>query len=112
MIKNSTINYQIIENNLLFQLYGEIDHHSAKNLREEIDQLILAHRPSEVIFSLCDIDFMDSAGLGLILGRYTKIKEIGAKLILENPTEQIDKILKLAGIEKMIQIRRTTEATA
>jgi len=112
MLKNATINYQHLGNNLVFQLYGEIDHHSAKNLREEIDQLILMHRPDEVVFSLCDIDFMDSAGLGLILGRYTKIKEIGATLILENPTEQIEKILKLAGIEKMIQIRRTSEATA
>jgi stage II sporulation protein AA (anti-sigma F factor antagonist) len=89
---------------LLIKLSGEIDHHSAKAIREEVDKRLYLHCAKNVIIDLSGIEFMDSSGLGLILGRYTKAVELGGKLKLLNPTENVLKILKLAGTEKLIPI--------
>lgn len=93
------------ENNILTaKITGDIDHHSAKSVREKIDALIFAKKPSTVVLDLSAVEFMDSSGLGLILGRYTSAGEIGAELILYKPTARIRKILDLAGIERIMQI--------
>ena len=60
--------------------------------------------PIRAVMDLSDIDFMDSSGLGLILGRYNRLRGLGAELVLENPTLPIEKILCLAGVERMIPI--------
>ena len=91
---------------LEIQLKGEIDHHTAARIREEIDREVYFYRAPRVIIDLSHIDFMDSSGLGLILGRYTKLKDMGSELILKEPTEEIMKILKLAGVDKLIKIQR------
>jgi stage II sporulation protein AA (anti-sigma F factor antagonist) len=82
-------------------LSGEIDHHSASDVREEIDRNIFFYRPKKVVFDLSEIGFMDSSGLGLILGRYTKVKDLGGEMAIENPSEEILKILRLAGADKL-----------
>ena len=92
-------------NNILsFKITGEIDHHSAPKVREQMDKDIFFFRPKCVILTLSGIDFMDSSGLGLILGRYTKIRDLGGVLKIEDPTKDIGKILKLAGVDKLIPI--------
>ena len=83
---------------------GDIDHHSAKYIRETIDKEIFLTRPRVMILELSEVDFMDSSGLGLILGRYTRMREVGGLLKLSNPTPQTVKILALAGVDKLIPI--------
>lgn len=85
-------------------LTGDIDHHSAKRAREAIDFLIKDKKPHTIILDLSSVEFMDSSGLGLILGRYTLSSDMGAKLILYHPTKRIKRILSLAGIERIIEI--------
>lgn len=82
---------------------GDIDHHSAKYIREQIDTAIFYCRPKEMVMELGAVSFMDSSGLGLILGRFTRMRELGGKLILSNPTEQTEKILQLAGVCGLIE---------
>ena len=94
---------------LSIAIRGEIDHHSAKAIREQMDTEIFCHRKPKVILDLSGIDFMDSSGLGLILGRYTKIKDLGALLILKDPTQEIMKILKLAGVDRLIPVKKNDE---
>ena len=89
---------------------GEIDHHTAKTLREKIDRDIYFYHPRVAVIALSGISFMDSSGLGLILGRYTKLSDMGGKLKLENPTTEILKILRLAGVDKLIEILWTDSA--
>ncbi len=91
---------------LVIKLAGEIDHHTAKGAREEIDTALYLYRPSTVIMDLAGVGFMDSAGLGLILGRYTKAKELGGRLIVANPEPSVDRILGLAGTQKLITIKK------
>ena len=94
---------------LLVCIDGDIDHHSAKYIREAIDREIFLERPHVMILELSRVDFMDSSGLGLILGRYTRMREVGGILKLSNPTAQTVKILSLAGVDKLIPV--TTSKT-
>ena len=91
---------------LLLKLCGEIDHHSAVAIRSDLDELIFKKRPKRVILDLSEIGFMDSSGLGLIMGRYALLKDFGGVLILRDPTPSIMKILKLAGMERIIKIEK------
>ena len=93
---------------LIITIKGEIDHHSAGIIRQEIDREGFFHRCPRVILDLSGIDFMDSSGLGLILGRYTRIKDMGSTLILKDPTQEIVRILKLSGVDKFIKIKKST----
>ena len=98
------------KNDTLFAVIdGDIDHHSAKYIREAIDREIFLTRPTVMVLELSRVDFMDSSGLGLILGRYTRMKEIRGILKLSRPTPQIIKILTLAGVDKLIPIIHQTE---
>ena len=90
---------------LRFVLTGEIDHHSAPLVRQKMDEDIFLYRPKVTVIVLSEMDFMDSSGLGLILGRYKKAKAVDAELILEDPTPATQKILRLAGVDRMIQIK-------
>ena len=92
---------------LYFRLTGEIDHHSAPYIREQMDKDLYFFRPQRVILALDGIDFMDSSGLGLILGRYTKIRDLQGVLEIEDPTPQIEKILKLAGVNRLIPVKKS-----
>lgn len=94
---------------LCVTILGEIDHHSAKGIREEIDRALFYHRPHRLTLSLSEVGFMDSSGLGLILGRYTRMCELGGDMVILDPTPQIEKILHLAGLEKKIPVEKQRE---
>lgn len=90
---------------LRFGILGDVDHHGAKDLRQSMDSALYFYRPSTCVIDLSRVEFMDSSGLGLILGRRACAEEIGATLILEDPSEGVQKILALAGMERLITIR-------
>lgn len=91
------------EDKMIIYLSGEIDHHSAKDIRESVDRLLIMQRPDKLILDLSGVDFMDSSGLGLILGRYRKIKESGGEMYLANVSDRTLRILKMAGVDKLIK---------
>ena len=93
---------------MVVYLKGEIDHHTAAGVRDSIDRLISIHRPQVFILDLEGVNFMDSSGLGLILGRYRKTKENGIEMFLCNIDERILRILKMAGVDKLIEITNDT----
>lgn len=89
---------------LVVRIVGEIDHHSAVEMRTGIDGEIFECRPEKLILDLSGVDFMDSSGLGLILGRFATVQKVGGELVVLNPNEGVMKILKLAGAERIIKI--------
>lgn len=91
---------------LVVRITGEIDHHSAVEMRSGIDAEIFERRPEKLILDLSGVDFMDSSGLGLILGRLATMRKVGGELVVINPNEGVMKILKLAGAERIIKIER------
>ena len=97
--------FKMLDGSLIIFPNGEIDHHATKALREEIDVKIQSERPKRIVFDFSRTAFMDSSGLGLILGRYQKAKGIGAEVEIVNPGSKIYRILEMAGIDKMISIK-------
>lgn len=91
---------------LTVMLDGEIDHHSAKSIREEIDEAIEFNMPSLLIMDFSGVSFMDSSGIGLVMGRYRNLQKNGAKLNLTNLPPNIYKVMKLAGIERLAKIEK------
>ena len=89
---------------LTVELEGDIDHHHARLIREEIDRRITDARPKKVVLELSKVAFMDSSGLGLVLGRLRTVSERGGRLILNNPTARTERILKMAGVDKLLPI--------
>lgn len=90
---------------LKIKIRGDIDHHNAKSIREKIDSWIFTKKPTLIILDLSHIEFMDSSGLGLIMGRYNSANEIGSAFVIYKPNYRVKKILELAGIERIITIK-------
>ncbi len=91
---------------LVVRVLGDVDHHTSVGLREEIDRQLAASAPRRLVLDLSGTEFMDSSGLGLILGRYRKAQEAGCELVLLRPTSAILRILHLAGVDGMLTIRQ------
>ena len=93
--------YQVQENCLTIFLPTELDHHNEEEIRKNADSLIEQHQIKCVIFDFADTNFMDSSGIGLVMGRYRNLLKSGAELHITGAPPQIYKMMKLAGIEKL-----------
>lgn len=93
---------------LRIEITGEIDHHTARLLRAKIDESLYYYRAAKVALDLSNVAFMDSSGLGLILGRFTLAKELGGELRIIDPSDSVTKVLDLAGTSRLIKIEKTT----
>jgi stage II sporulation protein AA (anti-sigma F factor antagonist) len=90
---------------LNINLDEEIDMNSCKTLRTVIDGYIMRYQPRECIIDLKQVKFMDSSGIGLILGRYNLMKLMNSKLVIANPSYNIKRIIELSSIGKEISLR-------
>lgn len=89
--------------NLYIYLDGELDEHSVAAVRGETDRLIDEHAgASRAIFNLAGVQFMDSTGIGFLIGRYKKIKKYGMGMYLENPNASADKVLTISGVYSLM----------
>lgn len=96
------LQYEVVGNTLIVEFDGELDHHVAKNIRTEIDETINKQRVRNLILDLSGMEFMDSSGIGVIIGRYKHISKLGGKVAVINVTSQIDKIFNLAGMYSIV----------
>ncbi len=85
--------------NLYIYLFGELDEHNVSEMREQADRLIDENASStRAVFDLAGVKFMDSTGIGFLIGRYKRLKRYGMAMYLENPDAGADKVLSLSGI--------------
>ncbi len=98
---------EMTDKNMFVYLEGEIDHHCAKEMREEIDRKIDEEMPRTIILDFSAVTFMDSSGIGLVMGRYKKINETGGQVAIANPPKQIKKVMQLSGLDKIARIVST-----
>ena len=89
---------------LVFEMEEEIDEYSAQNIKRRMDNEIQRYMPKEVIFDFSNVSFMDSAGIGLVIGRYKLIDMIGGELKVANVNLQIQKIFEMSGLLKLIPV--------
>ena len=90
-------------------LSGEIDHHGAKGLREEIDSAVEGALPKLLILDFTDVTFMDSSGIGLVMGRYKLMQSIGGEVRVSNPSPHIKKVMRLAGLDRLAVLSNNKE---
>lgn len=88
-------------------LIGEIDHHTAAPVREKIDETIKFSKPGHLIIDFRNVTFMDSSGIGLVMGRYRLLQSLSpnASLEIKNVTPQAKKIMELAGLGRIAAIK-------
>ena len=87
------------------KLFGEIDHHAAPGIRGEIDAKCESCRPARLILDFSGVGFMDSSGVGLVMGRYRMISLLGGRLEVVNIPPNLKKIFVLSGLEGLGVIR-------
>ncbi len=89
---------------LIAVLPTEIDHHIAKDVRERIDKEMFLHRPDTLKLDFSYVQFMDSSGLALIIGRVGTAEAVGALVKLFGMSDRLLRLVRLAGIEKMTSL--------
>jgi len=97
--------YQKEDKLLLLKITEELDHHTVEKIRRKADYEIEKYIPRKVVLDFNKVSFMDSAGIGLILGRYKNISILGGKLEVVNVSSQVIKILNMSGLSKIIEIK-------
>ena len=96
--------YQVIDHCLCVKLPEEIDHHHAEVVSEMTDRQILQNQVNNVVFDFEATKFMDSSGIGLLIGRYRKISCFGGKVYCIHVDRQIKRMLYLSGVYRIIEI--------
>lgn len=101
--------YEINKRCLIIRLSQELDHHNAVLIREKADKLIERNHIKHIIFDFSGAGFMDSAGIGVIMGRYKKVIFIGGKIAVASVNATVDRIFRLSGLYKIIEKYDTVE---
>lgn len=92
------LEFEMNKTELIAKISGELDHHIAKDLREKIDLKLATGVYNVLIFDFSELDFMDSSGIAVIMGRVKNMEAISGKVKIKITNENIEKILKIAGI--------------
>ena len=88
---------------LIAKPVGEMDHHTCERIRARIDGEYDDQGALHIVMDLKGIDFMDSSGIGLIMGRYRKVSMIGGRVVLVHVSAKLDRVFAMAGLYRIIQ---------
>ena len=103
------VKIDIAENGIKAGISGDIDHHTAREIREEIDRNIEEVHPKRLVMDFREVNFMDSSGIGLVMGRYRLMQSYGGTLEIKNVTKQTKKIMELAGLGSIATIKEKND---
>ena len=91
------VKYSVDKNNLYVYLFGELDEYSARDSKNTLDRLIDVHTGvNNVVFNFSHLSFMDSTGIGVLIGRYKKLKKLGTPSFIQSPSVSVNKILQIS----------------
>ncbi len=91
---------------LIVKVTGELDHHSAVDVREHVDHELTCGQAKNLIFDFADLEFMDSSGIGVVIGRYKMVTSMGGKVAIAGAKPGVDRILLLSGIHKIMPVAK------
>ncbi len=103
-MKQRLEDFAIIDNYLCIRMPREVDHHGAAGIRESADRLIMDDKVRNIVFDFEDTTFMDSSGIGIIIGRYRKISCFGGKVYAINTSDRVRRLLKTSGMSAIIEV--------
>ena len=90
---------------LTVALAGEIDHHTAKDMMQQLAQKVEAYLPTQCVLDYTDVTFMDSSGIAIIIFMLRRMRELNGELVLQNVGPQPLKVMQAAGVNKLLKIR-------
>lgn len=90
-------------------LSGEIDHHTAKDMRNQIDDAAERILPEQLFLDFGGVTFMDSSGIGLVMGRYKLMQSLGGTLSVTNVPKALRKVMQIAGLDKLTASENTIQ---
>ncbi|MDF0726142.1 anti-sigma F factor antagonist [Cytobacillus sp. S13-E01] len=100
------INLEIKNNVLCIRLAGELDHHTAEELRQKVTSTIEENKINHILLNLESLSFMDSSGLGVILGRYKQIKNGGGEMVVCSISPAVKRLFDMSGLFKIIRLEQ------
>ena len=103
--------YMVNDNKLIIRMNAELDHHLAEEMRQVIDDVIDKRGVTHIVFDFTKVDFMDSAGIGLLIGRYKLAKMLGGVAEITNTSKSIEKVLEMSGITRIIPIIQNSKVS-
>jgi len=103
------LHFDVEKDKLYVKITGELDLSVAENFRSELDCMLNNKQARHLILDFTDVTFIDSSGLGVILGRYKRLAEIGGTVQICGVNGQIAKILELSGLSRIMEIRHQTD---
>ncbi|WP_027417236.1 anti-sigma F factor antagonist [Aneurinibacillus terranovensis] len=101
------VDLETINDVLIVRLDGELDHHTADVLRQQMEQELSRNSTQHIVLSLKNLHFMDSSGLGVILGRYKQITARGGDMVVCSINPVIYRLFELSGLFKIMKIRES-----
>ena len=96
--------FAIIDRHLMVKMPREVDHHNAAGIREQADFYIMEDAADHVIFVFFCTVFMDSSGIGILMGRYKKVSLFGGRVLAIHVNDRLKKVMQMAGICEFIEI--------
>lgn len=96
--------FRVIDNYLMIKLPEEVDHHLAEGICKKADHFILQKNVNNVVFDFEDTKFMDSSGIGIIMGRYRKISCFGGKVYAIHMDKKMERMFHMAGLNKIVEV--------
>lgn len=96
--------FAVLERHLMVKMPRELDHHNANRIREKADYFLLMDNVDNIVFDFEDTVFMDSSGIGVIMGRFKKVSCFGGKVYAIHTNERIKKIMRLSGLQNIVEI--------
>ncbi|PPA71311.1 anti-sigma F factor antagonist [Jeotgalibacillus proteolyticus] len=103
-----TVQAEIKKDVLLLRMQGELDHHATEKIREELLNLMDEHDIHHLVLNLSELEFMDSSGLGLMLGRYKHLQKKNGSMIVCAISEPVKRLFEMSGLFR-IMIIETSE---
>ena len=92
------IRHRLYNKILYVMLKGELDEHNSSYTKTTLEELFNGRGFSQVIVDLSELDFMDSTGVGVLIGRYKKLKERNVPIFICNPSKHAEKIFNMTGL--------------
>lgn len=105
------IKHFVDEKIIFVEFMEEIDHHSSEKIRKRLDYEIQRFMPKKVIMDFGKVSFMDSAGIGLIIGRYKTVSIYGGIMEIVNVNTKINRVFEMSGVNKIIKISEVKNAS-
>ena len=103
------LKFNKVEDKLIVSLMGELDHHSAEEVRVKIDDRIDRDNIKKVILDFGGVTFMDSSGIGVVIGRHKKMKNRDGRLCIVEINKAVNKVFEISGMYKLISVYRNVD---